>query len=183
MLLAAALDSGAPLEELVDAAALLHGRPLDVVALDPAVELGLVDIAGTELRFRHPLVRSAVRQAAPPAQLLAMYAALAEVVADPERKLWHRAMSAAGYDEEVAAALEDHARAARRRGAVTVAAAALERAAALTADPHGRATGSCAPPSSPTTWASSTSSAVCSSRPSRSRSVRSRRPVSPGCGR
>src|SRR5258708_22928764 len=39
-------------------------------------------------------------------------------------------------DEELAAALEDHARAARRRGAVTVAGAALERAAALTADPH-----------------------------------------------
>ena len=136
VLLAAVLDSGAPLEELVESAALVHGVPLTVSALDPAVEIGLVEIAGTELGFRHPLVRSAVRQAVPAAQLLAMYAALAQVVADPERRVWHRAMSAVGYDEEVAVALEDHARTARRRGAVTVAAAALERAAALTADPH-----------------------------------------------
>jgi DNA-binding CsgD family transcriptional regulator len=45
-------------------------------------------------------------------------------------------MSAEGCDEEIATALEDHARAARGRGAVTAAGAALERAAALTADPQ-----------------------------------------------
>ena len=45
-------------------------------------------------------------------------------------------MAAEGPDEEIATALEDHARTARRRGAVTVAGAALERAAALTADTH-----------------------------------------------
>jgi hypothetical protein len=65
-----------------------------------------------------------------------MYTVLATIVADPERQLWHRAMSADGADEEIAAALENHARTARGRGAVTVAGAALERAAALTADPH-----------------------------------------------
>ena len=95
----------------------------------------LVSIADAELRFRHPLVRSAVRQAAPPVRVLEMYGALAKVVADPERRLWHRAMAAVGYDEELAAALEAHAALARRRGAVAVAAAALERAAALTAAP------------------------------------------------
>jgi DNA-binding CsgD family transcriptional regulator len=91
-----------------------------------------------QVRFRHPLLRSAVRQAARPAQLLDTYGALAEVVSDPERRIWHRAMATVGYDEEVAAALEHHAVAARRRGAVMVAAAALERAAALTADPRRR---------------------------------------------
>jgi DNA-binding CsgD family transcriptional regulator len=45
-------------------------------------------------------------------------------------------MATVGYDEQVASALDDHAQTARRRGAVTVAAAALERAAALTHDPH-----------------------------------------------
>ena len=45
-------------------------------------------------------------------------------------------MAAEGPDEEIATALEVHARAARRRGAVTVAGAALERAAALTGDTH-----------------------------------------------
>ena len=64
-----------------------------------------------------------------------MYGALAKVVADPERRLWHRAMAAVGCDEEIAAALDTHAAVARRRGAVAVAAAALERAAALTPEP------------------------------------------------
>jgi DNA-binding CsgD family transcriptional regulator len=56
------------------------------------------------------------------------------VVADPERRLWHRAMAATGPDEGIAVALEQHARAAAARGAVMVAGAALERAATLTAD-------------------------------------------------
>jgi DNA-binding CsgD family transcriptional regulator len=109
---------------------------VSVSALEPAVQAGLVEAVDGDLRFRHPLIRSAVRQAAGPGQLEATYAALATVVADPERRLWHRAMAAEGPDEELAAALEDHARAARRRGAVTVAGAALERAAALTADTY-----------------------------------------------
>src|SRR6267378_4519140 len=45
-------------------------------------------------------------------------------------------MSAEGADEEIAAALENHARTMRGRGAVNAAGAALERAAALTADAH-----------------------------------------------
>jgi hypothetical protein len=65
-----------------------------------------------------------------------MYAALAAVVRDPERRLWHLAAAAVGPDEEVASALEAHAQIARRRGAVMVAAAALERAAMLTAGRH-----------------------------------------------
>jgi DNA-binding CsgD family transcriptional regulator len=138
-LLAAALDGRASPDEVVRCAALLLQRPVEVSALDPAAEAALIDVAGTELRFRHPLVRSAVRQAALPARALAMYGALADVVADPERRLWHRAMSTAGFDEQIAGALEEHSAAARRRGAVTVAAAALERAAALTADPQRRA--------------------------------------------
>jgi DNA-binding CsgD family transcriptional regulator len=138
VLLAAALDSRASLEELVRSASLVAERPLGVSDLDAAVGAELVSIVDRQVRFRHPLVRSAVRQAAPPAQVLETYAALADVVADPERRIWHRAMAAVGYDEEVAVALERHAVAARRRGAVMVAAAALERAAALTADPRRR---------------------------------------------
>jgi DNA-binding CsgD family transcriptional regulator len=65
-----------------------------------------------------------------------MYAALAGVVVDAERRLWHLAMSTSGPDDEIALALDDHSTRARRRGAVTVAAAALERAAMLTSDPQ-----------------------------------------------
>jgi DNA-binding CsgD family transcriptional regulator len=138
VLLAAALDSRVSLEELVRAASIVSRQPLGVSDLDPAVAAELVSIVDGQVRFRHPLVRSAVRQAARPARVLETYAALAEVVTDPERRIWHRAMATVGHDEEVAAALERHAAAARRRGAVMVAAAALERAAALTADPRRR---------------------------------------------
>jgi DNA-binding CsgD family transcriptional regulator len=138
VLLVAALDGRASLDELVRSASIVSQRQLGVSHLDPAVAAELVSIVDGQVRFRHPLVRSAVRQAAPPAQVLETYAALAETVTDPERRIWHRAMATVGYDEDVAAALERHAAAARRRGAVMVAAAALERAAALTADPRRR---------------------------------------------
>ena len=115
---------------------MLHGSIVELDALDSAAEAELAEVVETEVRFRHPLIRSAVRQTALPAQLHAMYGALAEVVADPERRLWHRAMAAVGPDDGIAQALEHHAASARRRGAITVAAAALERAAALSGDPR-----------------------------------------------
>src|SRR5216683_1703863 len=135
-LLVAALDSRLSLEEMVRCIRLLQQMPVSGDTLEPAVEAGLVEVIDGEMRFRHPLIRSAVRQTAGHRQRQATYAALATVVDDPERRLWHRAMAAEGPDEEIATALEDHARMARRRGAVTVAGAALERAAALTADTH-----------------------------------------------
>src|SRR5437899_3986433 len=127
-LLAAALDSRASLNEIARSS----GQSLE--SLQPAVDGDLVEIADDGVRFRHPLIRSAVRQAASAQQVHEMYRALAEVVADPERQLWHRAMAARKPDENIASALEQHARLAAARGAVTVAGAALERAAALTAD-------------------------------------------------
>jgi DNA-binding CsgD family transcriptional regulator len=135
MLLVAALDGRATLDEVVQAASILRGAPVGVSAVDPAVLAGLLTAVDGELRFRHPLIRSAVRQAGPPGLVLEIYGVLAGVVADPERRLWHRAMAAVGCDEEIAAALDAHAAVARRRGAVAVAAAALERAAALTPEP------------------------------------------------
>jgi DNA-binding CsgD family transcriptional regulator len=134
MLLAAALDGRASLDEVAGAASRLRREKTALSALDPAVEAGLIGIVDAELRFRHPLIRSAIRQAAPPVRVLDMYAALAEVVADPERRLWHRAMATVGHDDELAGLLDAHAALARRRGALAVAAAALERAAAVTAD-------------------------------------------------
>jgi DNA-binding CsgD family transcriptional regulator len=134
VLLAAALDNAASLEELLASATLVHRETVSVLAFDEAVASGLVDVVEARVRFRHPLIRSAVHQASPPAQVFAMYGALAEAVADPERRLWHRAMGAVGRDERIAAELEEHAQTARRRGAVAVAAAALERAARLSGD-------------------------------------------------
>lgn len=132
VLLAAALDSRASLAEVLAAAR----APLS--AIDPATHAGLVDIGEGDLRFRHPLIRSAVRQEANPREVLEMYGALAEIVTNEERRLWHRAMAAVAPDEAIAAELEQYADAAVRRGAVTAAAAAVERAAALTPNPRTR---------------------------------------------
>ena len=136
LLLAAALDGRASIEELLSAATRARGDEVTLSALDGAAQRGVAQARGSEVRFVHPLIRSAVEFTAPPAQRLAMYAALADVVRDPERRVWHRAACAVGPDEEVASALEAQAQIVRRRGAVMVAAAAIERAAMLTSDPR-----------------------------------------------
>ena len=106
-----------------------------------AQEANLLDI-GTTVRFRHPLVRSAVYRSLPAGQRQAAHRALAEAsdpVLDPDRRAWHRAQATASPDEDVAAELERSAGRAQRRGGVAAAAAFLDKAFQLTPEPARRA--------------------------------------------
>ncbi|GIF63261.1 putative transcriptional regulator, LuxR family protein [Asanoa ishikariensis] len=111
-------------------------------AVAPAQAAGLIEV-GTRVRFRHPLVRSAAWRCAEPDDLRAVHRALGEATdaqRDPDRRAWHRAHAALGPDEQVAGDLECSADRARVRGGHAAAAAFLERATELTADPARRAT-------------------------------------------
>jgi len=131
-LLAAALDDGNALAEVLAAASVVAGAPVSAADLTVAVAAGLAEVDGQSVRFRHPLVRSAVGEAAGPAARQAMHRALAEVLAgQPDRQVWHRAAASLGPDEEVAAGLEAAAGRAFGRGAIAEQAAALAAAARL----------------------------------------------------
>jgi len=140
VLIIAAVDDGDDLDDVLAAAEILHGSPLDRVTAQPAFEHGLLTAVGERYRIAHPLVGSALRQAMPAATRQRAHAALARVLADqPDRAVWHRASSVSGRDEQIAAELEQAAANAQRRGAVAAAAACLERAAALSPDPQAQA--------------------------------------------
>ena len=101
-------------------------------ALAPAIAAKLIEIDGTEVRFRHPLVRSAMHQAADLATRQRIHAALAAIIQDQlDRQLWHRAAATIGPDDELAGEHDRMAARALRRGAVAMAIEVLENAARL----------------------------------------------------
>lgn len=109
-------------------------------ALAPAESAGLVRVTAGRVRFRHPLVRSAVYQSAPLAARRRAHRELADLLeGEPDRRAWHLAAAAEGPEEPVAAALEATAVTARVRGGYAASVAALERAAELSPRRHDRA--------------------------------------------
>ncbi|GAA5178738.1 LuxR family transcriptional regulator [Rugosimonospora acidiphila] len=136
LLLVAAVNDGDALAEALAAAPAVAGAAVAVDDLTPAVDAHLVDVDRTTIRFRHPLMRSAIQQRAPLAQRLAAHAALAGVVGgQADRRVWHRAGACLGPDDVVADELEEAAQHARHRGAMVTAVAALQRSGQLTVDP------------------------------------------------
>jgi DNA-binding CsgD family transcriptional regulator len=138
LLLVAAVDDEEHIGEVLRAGSLAAGAELDADDLQPAADVAIVDLDVHSVRFRHPLMRSAVLQSATPPRRRRVHEALAATLDDqPDRAIWHRAALLAGVHEDVAAELEAAGARARRLGAVDVAAAAVRRAAELS-DPARR---------------------------------------------
>jgi DNA-binding CsgD family transcriptional regulator/tetratricopeptide (TPR) repeat protein len=138
MLVAVADDSGqlATLQRAATNMSVGH----DSVA--EAERSGLLVVRGDTVTVRHPLVRSAVYQAATANERREAHQALADALDsldDADRATWHRAAAADGPDEKLADSLHQVGTRAERRGGYRAAADAYERAADLTADPPAKA--------------------------------------------
>jgi len=134
-LLLIALDKDPTVSDVLAATRKQVGEEVTVEVLQPALDMGFISVAGSAVSYRHPLMRSALDQAATAGQRRNAHLALAEVIADPDRQAWHRAKAVLGEDEGAAADLEITARRAQDRGSPATALGALELAASLT--PHG----------------------------------------------
>ncbi len=132
LLLVAALSDQEGLSEILEAAGAVAGGKLGPDLFEPAAEAAVIDLDLDSVRFRHPLIRSAVRQTAGVLRRRRVHEALAETLrGDPDRRAWHRAALISGTHEQIADELEEAARRARRRGALAVAVTGLQRAAEL----------------------------------------------------
>ena len=139
LLLVAAADATGRVATVRQAAASLGA---DATAWVDAERSNLLTVSSDIVAVRHPLVRSAVYQAATSFEQRQAHRALAQAVGpdDPDRATWHLAAAADGPDPNVADALADVAVRAEQRGGHVAAADAFERAAALTANETHRAT-------------------------------------------
>lgn len=110
-------------------------------AAAPAEAAGLITIDGS-VRFRHPLVRSAIYANASLSERRQAHGALAQAIsgqATEDHRAWHLAHASAGPDEQIAEGLVLAAERARARGGVAAAAAFLSHAVDLTPEPDRRA--------------------------------------------
>ena len=181
LLLAAADPVGDP--ALLRRAAALLGIRLE--AAEPAEAAGLLQLGG-QVRFHHPLVRSAVYRAAAPEDRRQVHRALADATdpeVDPDRRAWHRAQAAAEPDEDVASELERSADRAQARGGLAAAAAFLERAAMMTPDRHVESVGRWRRPRPSRQPAPPGPPSSCLLSPKRGRSTSFSAPSRNGCAR
>ena len=139
VLLVASADDSSRLATVLGAAEALGA---DTGSLAELERSGLVAVTGAQVTLRHPLVRSAMYDAAPSAQRRRVHAALAAVLnreEDADRRAWHRSSSVVEPDESVVVELVEAAQRAERRGGHEAASAAWARAAELDINADQRA--------------------------------------------
>ena len=137
LLLAAALSGRERVSDVLRAGSAIAGVPLDLEELEPAARAAIIELDERTVRFRHPLMRSAVVQSATAPQRRRVHETLADVLHDePDHRVWHRAALIVGPHEDVAVELEEAARRAQRRGAIGIAVSALRRSAELSETAH-----------------------------------------------
>jgi DNA-binding CsgD family transcriptional regulator len=137
-LLAAALAPRAGAADVLAAVAEILGAEPGPGVLAAAVAGELIEDDPSALRFRHPLMRSAIQQAAGPVRRQAMHAALARTMRDEAEALWHRARATQAPDEDLATRLQAAGERALRRGAPDDALRLVEQAATVSAEPGAR---------------------------------------------
>jgi DNA-binding CsgD family transcriptional regulator/tetratricopeptide (TPR) repeat protein len=130
----ARVEALAPSTRTSLAAAALGGVYLEEDELAEAVAAGVLERAGTEVRFVHPLLaEAAVALLSDPARV-ALHRELAAATSDVEQRALHLARGSIDPDPGVAADIAVGAESAERRGAFAAAAELWELAAART--PH-----------------------------------------------
>lgn len=126
-------------DELIVAVGSILGHRPESGWLDPARAAGLLQPGRGPIRFRHPLVRSAVVGVADPLERAKVLNALVDAIREPARTVWWRADLTAGADDGLADELAELGAGALEGGDPVLAARALGRAARLTRSPSVRA--------------------------------------------
>src|SRR5260370_21684374 len=83
-LLLIALDKDPTVSDILGATRKQAGEEVTVDVLQPALDAGLISIAGSTVRYRHPLMRSALDQAANAAQRRNAHLAFPQVIQGPD---------------------------------------------------------------------------------------------------
>jgi hypothetical protein len=110
----------------------------DVTAeLEECEDAGMIELAGSAIRFTHPLFASVVHSSASTPGRRRVHRQLAQVTSDPEERARYLALSAVGPDEQLASVLEEAALVSQARGAPDAAAELGELSARLTPSSHG----------------------------------------------
>jgi len=133
--------SGTPELGLVERAAASLGLGTSEVEEAEAAQGLVIERAGSVL-FVHPLARAAIYHSASASDRRAAHRALAIAITNPhdiDRKAWHLAAAASGWDADAATALERTAQRARESAGYAAAASAWRESARLTEPPELRA--------------------------------------------